>query len=48
MTLGLSALFYVILGTTIWMYAIEKHGPYYGYYETHEFGVKEFFCSLFA
>jgi|APCry1669189070_1035195.scaffolds.fasta_scaffold260602_1 hypothetical protein len=40
--LGLAALFYVISYTTVWMWKLEKLGPYYGYYEVNEFGIKEF------
>jgi lathosterol oxidase len=44
--LGISSLFWVILGTSSWMLFIEKHGPFYGYYSTHDFGIKEWIISL--
>ncbi|CAD8184705.1 unnamed protein product [Paramecium pentaurelia] len=43
---GFKALFYVILLTTGIIWKVQPLNPYYGYYETHEFGLKEFFISL--
>lgn len=34
--MGLWALFWVIIGTTLWMWLIEPLTPYYGYYVTHD------------
>lgn len=44
--LGMSALAWVIVGSTFWLYIIDPHTPYYGYYATHKFGIKEFFISM--
>jgi lathosterol oxidase len=43
---GIQALFWVLLSATIFMWKIEPMTPYYGYYETHEFGLKEWLISL--
>lgn len=43
---GIAALFWVLLFATIFMWKIERHTPYYGYYETHDFGLKEWLISL--
>ena len=45
-TLGLTALFWVILTTTIWMWQIEHRGPYYGYYDTHDLTIQDTLLSL--
>ncbi len=44
--MGVWALIYVIFTTTLWMWLGEKHMPYYGYWGTHEFNLKEFFLNL--
>ena len=43
---GIAALFWVLLFATIFMWKVERHTPYYGYYETHDFGLKEWLISL--
>jgi lathosterol oxidase len=43
---GFKALFYVILLTTLIIWKVQPTSPYYGYYETHDFGIKEFLISL--
>lgn len=43
---GFKALFYVILLTTLIIWKVQPSNPYYGYYETHDFGIKEFLISL--
>lgn len=43
---GIAALFWVLLFATIFMWKFEKLCPYYGYFETHEYGIKEWFIGL--
>ncbi|CAD8187727.1 unnamed protein product [Paramecium pentaurelia] len=45
---GVQALFWVLLSATIFMWKIEPLTPYYGYYETHDFGLKEWLIGLFV
>lgn len=45
---GIAALFWVLLFATVFMWKIERLTPYYGYYETHEFGIKEWCIGLFV
>lgn len=44
--LGLSALFWVVVFVTVWMWKVEQHGPFYGYYGRHDFGLLDFVVSL--
>jgi len=39
--MGIWALVWVILGTTLWMWLGEPLTPYYGYYTTHDFTLKD-------
>lgn len=43
---GVWALFYVIVCTTGWMWLIEPHTPYFGYYGTHAYTPFEFVKNL--
>lgn len=43
---GFKALFGVIVLTTLIIWKLVPRSPYYGYYETHEFGIKEFLIQL--
>ena len=43
--LGLQALAYVIVTQTLYMWQFEKYTPYYSYYESHDFTLKEFLIS---
>ncbi|KAL4432996.1 hypothetical protein ABPG74_005369 [Tetrahymena malaccensis] len=44
--MGLWALFFVITTTTLFFWKVEKYMPYYGYYETNAFGIKEFLLNI--
>lgn len=43
--LGMNALFWIIIVTIFGMWKLEPLSPYYNYYETHEYGLKEFIIS---
>lgn len=43
---GIVALFWVLIFATLFMWLIEPLTPYYGYYQTHDFGLKEWCISL--
>ena len=48
MWMGFSALVYVVTFTTLWLWKVDPYTPYYGYYETHSYGIIDFLMNLFV
>lgn len=46
MLMGFSALLYVVSFTTFWLWKVDPHTPYYGYYEHNPYTLNSFFLNL--
>lgn len=44
--MGLLALLYLIILTTLWMWLGDPHTPYYGYYTRNEYTLKDFVLNV--
>jgi len=46
--LGVSAMLFNVLYATLWIWLVEPHTPYYGYFVNHEYTFMHFIISLIA
>lgn len=44
---GISALLYISLYATTWLFLVDRHTPYYGYFETHDYTIGWFVFNVF-